>query len=52
MLAYRKAIAEGGLDPEAYRAALAAYLAAGGDPAQAPSDIPSIVAAATRDHGD
>ena len=52
VLAYRRAMIEGGLDPEAYRAALAAYLAEGGDPAQAPSDIPSIVAAATLDHGE
>ena len=52
VLAYRRAMIEGGLDPEASRAALAAYLAAGGDTAQAPSDIPSIVAAASRDHGD
>ena len=40
------------LDPEAYGAALAAYLAEGGDPERAPSDIPQIVAAASRDHGD
>ena len=51
VLAYRRAMIEGGLDPEAYRVALAAYLAEGGDPEQAPSDIPRIVAAATRDHG-
>ena len=52
VLAYRRAMIEGGLDPEAYRAALAAYLAEGGDPERAPSDIPQIVAAASRDHGD
>ena len=52
VLAYRKAMADGGLDPEAYRAARDAFLAAGGDPERAPSEVPRIVSAAARDHGD
>ncbi len=48
LAAYRRAMAEGRLDPGAYRAA---FLAAGGDPERAPSDIHRIVSAAARDHG-
>ena len=51
LAAYRRAMAEGRLDPGAYRAARAAFLAAGGDPERAPSDIHRIVSAAARDHG-
>jgi len=48
VLAYRSAMAAGGLDPEATAAARAAYLAAGGDPAEIASAIHTIVAEVTR----
>src|SRR3712207_2310252 len=51
-LAYHRALAEGGLDPEATAAAREAYLVAGGDPDEIASAIHTIVAEVTRLHGE
>ena len=51
-LAYRRAMAEGGLDPEAAAAAREAFLAAGGDPDEAGSAIYIIIAEVTRLHSE
>jgi hypothetical protein len=48
----RATVGAGGLGPDAYRAARAAFIAAGGDPERAPHDIPLMVSAAARDHGE
>jgi hypothetical protein len=52
VLAYRKAMGEGLTDWQAGPGTLAAYLAAGGDPERAERDIPEMIAAAARDHGE
>jgi hypothetical protein len=51
-LAYRKAAGEGLLGIDRFRPARDAFMAAGGDPAEAPSAVMEIVAAAARDHGE
>ena len=52
MLAYRRALGEQPRAPVADRAARAAFIAAGGDPALAGQDVPRIIAAASAEHGD
>lgn len=52
VLAYRAALGDGGLGPEAFQAAREAFIAAGGEPDRAPHDIPLMVSAAARDHGE
>ena len=51
-LAYRTVLGERGGAMEAYRAATAAFLAAGGDPEAGARDVVLIVAAVARDHPD
>lgn len=52
VLAYRKAMGEGLTDAQAWPLTREAYLAAGGDPERAATEIPEMVTAAARDHGD
>jgi hypothetical protein len=50
--AYRQSMGEQPRATVADKAATAAFIAAGGDPALAAQDVPQIIAAATRDHTD
>ncbi|SFK99408.1 hypothetical protein [Falsiroseomonas stagni] len=52
VLTYRRAKGGGAEEQEAQQATRAAYLAAGGDPAEAGTSIPEIIGAAARDHGE
>jgi hypothetical protein len=49
--AYRRSMGEQDRAPIADKAAVAAFIAAGGDPARAAEDVPAIIAAATQEHG-
>jgi hypothetical protein len=52
VLAYRRAMGEGLTDWEAGPSVPAAFIAAGGQPELAPTQIPQMIAAAARDHGE
>lgn len=52
VLAYRHSMGDQPYAHVADRAALHAFVAAGGDPAHAAQDVPQIIGAATRDHSD
>jgi hypothetical protein len=52
VLAYRRTMGEQDRATAADKAATAAFIAAGGDPAHAAEDVPQIIAAATQEHSD
>jgi hypothetical protein len=52
VLAYRRSMGEQNRATVADKAALAAFIAAGGDPQLAAQDVPAIIAAATREHSE
>jgi hypothetical protein len=51
-LAYRNSMGEQHRATVADKAAVAAFIAAGGDPARAAQDVPQIIGAATREHSE
>ena len=52
VLAYRRSMGEQDRATVADKAAVAAFITAGGDPQLAAQDVPQIIAAATQEHSD